>query len=163
MPRYFTHTQIEGLIMVGDDGHVYYFQEAFEPEEEESDEDVVEEPKKAKRKTRGGGVENLSDEEKKAKKREYMRKWLAKKKNKQQEEKGNDLIDQARQKIEDRGLPIEMVNKYGMTAVEVILNEKNRGIGYTADEIYEMADKRLKILNLTEITEIYEALENAGL
>lgn len=60
-------------------------------------------------------------------------------------------------------LPVDAVNTYGRMAVEVVLSEMNRGIGFTAEEIFEQGDKRLKIFTVGEIIDIYEQLENAGL
>lgn len=76
---------------------------------------------------------------------------------------GTDLIDRSKREIEEKGIPMDLVNRFGRTACEVVMNEMNRGIGFTADEIFEMRDKRLKIYNEEEIQEIYDGLVAAGL
>jgi hypothetical protein len=125
----------------------------------------------------GGGRtdKTLTEEEKKEKKREYMRNWFAKNKNKKKEkgttrptledsgEGKNALVHATKNYVEGSGIPIDLVNEYGLTAVEVVLAEKNRGIGYTADEIHSMADKRLKIFSLAEIEDMHDRLVAAGL
>lgn len=60
-------------------------------------------------------------------------------------------------------LPRVLLQKYGVTAVEVVLAEKNRGIGYTADEIFETRDKRISKLSMSEIEDIFDGLVEAGM
>jgi len=112
-----------------------------------------------------GKRESMTEEQKKEAKREYMRKWLAKKKGERdaRKEGKTDLIIKAKDEIEEKGIPLHLVQEYGMTAVEVVLAEKNRGIGYTADEIFEMRDKRIRGLRLQDVEKIYDDLVSEGL
>lgn len=61
------------------------------------------------------------------------------------------------------GLPKVLVNEYGIDIVEKVLYEKNVGIGFTAEEIFDKSIPALAFLTLPTIERIVDGLIEAGL
>lgn len=77
---------------------------------------------------------------------------------------GEPLFVPKSRETEQIGLPKDLVQLFGSTAVQAILEAKNRGIGFTAHEIFDMGlPEGCGHLQLTHVEQIVEVLEDAGL
>jgi len=129
-------------------------------------------------------TEGMDEEEKKEYKKQYAKYGYYKKKEvgpvkRPKEESVEDEVPEEPKPAKNTGdalvetvaasepaakeFPVDLINRFGRLAVEVVYMEKNRGIGYTADEIFEQGDKRLKIFTLSEIDDIVTGLEAVGM
>lgn len=61
------------------------------------------------------------------------------------------------------GIPKDLVQEYGITTVQAILDEKNRGIGYTGQEVYQASPVGCGHLTERQVQDVFDRLEQSGL